>query len=112
MDGWLAEQAPVSESTRRLIRDVLEQEVGTYGLERVEVRPDVDHDGDPVLRIEVVYQNPVEPDVLAGLVTPVRSALWDAGERRFPFLHNILPGDEEEFDEEEFDEEGDLGEER
>lgn len=50
-----------------------------------------DHDGDPILLIDVNYggtAEAVDPKAIARLVTRLRSGLWAKGERRFPYIRH------------------------
>lgn len=55
----------------------------------VEVVPGLDHDGDPVLFVEIQFRH-VEPGIdlnaLSQSTLAVRRALWAIGERRYPHL--------------------------
>ncbi len=77
-----------------LVTDVIEQEMGPFGLVDVVVSPATDEDGDAVLAIDVRYEAkgaPIDPKVVAGLLHKLRDRLWAVGERRFPFIrHHFL----------------------
>ncbi len=73
------------------VESVVRQEMGAFGLESVRVRSGEDHDGDPALIVDVEYSprgRPIEPKIVAGLVTKLRDRLWGLGETRFPYLYH------------------------
>lgn len=60
-----------------------------YGCRSVSVRAGEDHDGDPVIFVDVDYdlsQTPLELGVTGPLGTALRDKLWGAGEFRFPHI--------------------------
>ena len=76
------------------IREIVEREMGPFGLCSVKVRAAEDHDGDPILLIDADYglgDKPIEPTVVAGLVTKLRDRLWKLGETRFPHIRHHFP---------------------
>ncbi|MEX2647575.1 MAG: hypothetical protein WD673_01020 [Alphaproteobacteria bacterium] len=84
----------VSEDVRGAIRAILEGDMEPFGLCDVRVTPGEDHDGDPVLLIDADYRasgRPIDPKVLAGLVTKLRDRLWNMGETRFPHIRHHIP---------------------
>jgi hypothetical protein len=92
---------PVKRKVEQTIKNLLRKEVGRFGITTISVTPGEDHDGDPVIFVDVDY-GPVGDDidtkVLAGLVYKVREQLWKLGEERFPHIrHNI--GDERRLEE-------------
>jgi hypothetical protein len=71
--------------------EIVEREMGPFGLRAVTVRAAEDHDGDPILLVETVYRSggkPIEPKVVAGLPTKLRQRLWEMGETRFPHVRH------------------------
>ena len=65
-----------------------------FGFKSAHVEAGEDHDGDPVLFIDVRYRrigDPINPRVVAGLLTKLRDKLWEAGETRFPHLRHHFP---------------------
>lgn len=73
------------------IKAILDGEMRPFGLRKVTVTLGEDHDGDPVLFIDVDYAargRPIEPKVLAGLTTKIRDRLWKMGETRFPHIRH------------------------
>ena len=80
---------PVSAEVEQTIRNTLEPILSSQGLEGVQVIPGLDHDGDPVLFVEIKFQL-VEPGIdlnaLSQSTLALRHALWSIGERRYPHL--------------------------
>ncbi len=69
-------------------------EMEPFNLRSVRVTAAEDHDGDPILFIDADYESggrPIEPEVVAGLVTKLRNRLWDLGETRFPHIRHHFP---------------------
>lgn len=80
---------PVTPGVEAAIRDAVEPILRNQGLKGIKVIPGLDHDGDPVLYVEMKFQlvEPgVDPKVLIHCGPAVRRALWAVGERRFPHL--------------------------
>jgi len=88
---------PVSAEVEQTIRDTLEPILSSQGMESLEVIPGLDHDGDPVLFVEIKFRH-VEPGVdlnaLSQSTLAVRSALWANGESRYPHLRCDLHDDQ------------------
>lgn len=90
----MAEQSAVNAETVAAIEGVLRAEMAPFGLRNIEVIAGEDHDGDPVLFVEVTYDaegRPIEPKVVAGLTTKLRDRLWELGETRFPHVRHAFP---------------------
>jgi hypothetical protein len=80
---------PVSAEVEQTIRDVLEELLSSQGLEGALVYPGLDHDGDPVLFVQLKFrlvEPGIDPELLSQSTLSVRRALWAIGERRFPHL--------------------------
>lgn len=86
--------SPINEDVAAAIEEIVRREMGPFGLREVTIKPGEDHDGDPVLWVETSYTldgQPIEPDVVAGLVSKLRERLWALGETRFPHVrHRFL----------------------
>jgi hypothetical protein len=79
---------------KKAIEAVAHSEMDRFGLKDIQIREAEDHDGDPVLFVDVECENPnVEVDVkiLAGLVGKLRNRLWKMGETRFPHVIHHFP---------------------
>jgi hypothetical protein len=80
---------PVSAEVEQAIRAAVEPLLFSQRLDRIQVIPGFDHDGDPVLYVELHFklvEPGVDPKVLIQSGPAVRQALWALGERRFPHL--------------------------
>jgi hypothetical protein len=76
-----------------LIEQTIREVMSAYVVDSIAVRAGEDHDGDPVIFIEVHYglnDTPIDSVVLAGLLTSLRDKLWAAGERRFPHIRHLF----------------------
>ena len=84
----------ISKSVAASVREIVGREMKPFGLVSVDVTAAEDHDGDPILWIDANYGpggDPIEREVVAGLVTKLRDRLWDLGETRFPHVrHHFL----------------------
>lgn len=92
-----ASETPVSGELVRKIENVLCARLAAYGLSSVNVYPDVDHDGDPIIMVEACY-TPSGDDIdsretyAAG--KEVRSVAREMGERRFPHVRHLFDDNE------------------
>lgn len=80
---------PVPPAVEQAIREAVQPLLQSQGLEAIQVIPGLDHDGDPVLYVELKFhlvQPGVDPNVLIQAGPAVRRALWAIGEHRFPHL--------------------------
>jgi len=85
------ETSVVDERVIEAVRRVLEDRMGRFGFEDVRVSSGEDHDGDPVLFIEVDYRlsdEPIDSKATFGLVRALREALGAVGETRFPHVRH------------------------
>ncbi len=79
------------------VRDLLQREMRPFGLTDIQVAVAPDHAGDPSLQIDADYDGegrPVDPKIVAGLVTKLRDRLWAKGEKRFPYIRHHFPEDQ------------------
>jgi hypothetical protein len=80
---------PVSPAVEQAIHNAVEPLLRDQGLESLQVMPGLDHDGDPVLYVDLQFalvEPGVDPNVLSQSTPAVRRALWAIGERRYPHL--------------------------
>jgi hypothetical protein len=84
---------PVSPEIVALIDRTIREAMAPYRPRSVHVRAGEDHDGDPVIFVEVDYdltETPVDLAAASRIRTPLLEKMWDAGERRFPhFRHRF-----------------------
>ena len=82
---------PVSPDIVALIETSIREAMTPYGYRAVHVRPGEDHDGYPVIFVEVDYdltETPIDFGVASRILTPLRDKMWEAGERRFPHIRH------------------------
>jgi hypothetical protein len=76
-----------------LVERTIRETMSAYIVESIDVQAGEDHDGDPVIFIEVRYclnDEPIDSAVIAGLLSLMRDKLWAAGERRFPHTRHLF----------------------
>jgi hypothetical protein len=81
------EMAHDVKTIRDLLWPVVERELGGPKIVALNIRPELDRDGDPVLFITVVFDDrmkDIHPKALTGMVRKVRPTLLKAGEKSFP----------------------------
>lgn len=86
--------AIVDDEIVELVRETVRESMQAFGLRDVSVRVGEDHDGEPVLFIEALYDltdMPIDTAVTAALTTKLRDKLWEAGETRFPHIRHKFP---------------------
>ncbi len=79
------------------VEEILRQDMGPYGLDAVRISAGEDHDGDPMLIVEADYRpggRPIDPRIVAALVTKLRNRLWLIGEKRFAYVRHHFPADQ------------------
>ncbi len=77
---------------RQTVEDIVRRCLSSDRISRVEVQDDWDHDGDPVLRITVVFKSaPSVRDArkMIGLIGDLRSQLKQLDEESFPLVNFI-----------------------
>ena len=81
-------------SVRDAIGDVVRQEMARSGLRDCAATLGTDHDGDPVIFVDVDYTlngDSIDIRAAAGLAIKLRDRLWAIGETRFPHVrHHFL----------------------
>lgn len=85
------ETSVVDERVIEAVRRVLEDRMGRFGFEDARAHYGEDHDGDPVLYIDVDYRlsdEPIDTKATIGLVQALRDALGAVGETRFPHVRH------------------------
>jgi hypothetical protein len=93
-------------NTRQLeeiVRGPLSAQLTTVEIVALDVEEDVDHDGDPILRIKVMFKDDgaaLDAREVKGLIRHLRTALAEVDEARFPVLsfriENELDGETSE----------------
>ena len=91
----MRKEPPLDEKVVKVIDDFLRERMGRWGYTGVRARPDVDYDGDPVLRIDADYEyreTPMDVYALVGLISDLSDALEKVDEYRFPMIrHHFDP---------------------
>jgi hypothetical protein len=84
----------VSRQTGEAVERVLRDHLGPFGFDGAKVSAGVDHDGLPVLFVDIQYRwgaKQLPRDVSFGLIGSLRKALLGVGELRFPHVRHKLP---------------------
>jgi phenylalanyl-tRNA synthetase alpha chain len=84
------------------IEAALKKTLGVYKFERVEIREDVDHDGEAAVFVTAVLQPatpPIPGNVSASANVAIAQAMKNAGDERFSYLYIRRPDDERSVDE-------------
>ncbi len=80
------------EEVTGIIEEFAKRELDRVQTVAVDVKEANDHDGDPILRVTVVYEGDykrLDPSKLLGFVRHLRPALSERGEERFPVMSYI-----------------------
>jgi hypothetical protein len=80
----------------KIVADTLKRDFDSVRIVDVNVRSDVDRDGDRILRIEVIFeghQKDVNVRKLSAAVRHIRPKLFKIGEQAFPLISFISKGD-------------------
>lgn len=75
------------EEIETIVRDALQAQLPKTTVERVVVVPDVDNDGDKVLRVVIVFAGEtreIDPDGMLKFIRSLRSRLVDADYDEYP----------------------------
>ena len=83
----------ITTETITLIEQTIRDAMSAYIVESVDVRAGEDHDGDPVIFIEVHYglnDTPIDSVVTSGAMLAVGDRLWANGEFRFPHIRHLF----------------------
>lgn len=84
------------EQLSETIRNVIGDELAPARIVHVRVTEDVDHEGDDILRVDVVVDvegSRLDPAKVIGLVRHLRGPLAEIHEKRFPLLNFMKHGD-------------------
>lgn len=90
------EQREVTDALQSAITAALHDHLAPYGLRSVEIRPETDHDGDPILLIEAHYgesDQPLDSRETYAAGKAVRRLVHDHGETRFPHIRHLFSED-------------------
>ena len=81
----------IDEAVVARIKELIHARMDRWGCEDVRVRPDLDHDGDPIIQVDVDYrlmEEPIDTGLTLGLHVDVWFAIEKLGERRFPHVRH------------------------
>ena len=84
-------QLPVEPEIVAVIERTVRESMSPYALREIDVRSGEDHDGDPVIFVEVRHdlsETPIDPAVNARLSFDLWQLLLKAGETRFPHVRH------------------------
>lgn len=84
----------LTDKSIRVIRDVVEHQLAPARIVSVSVSEDDDFDGDPILRIDVVFEiegDQLDPQKVMGLARHLREPLERLEEDRFPVFSFFKP---------------------
>jgi len=80
----------------RVVEDVVKQRFDNVDIVRVDIEEALDHDGEEVLLVRVVFDadlSAMKADRMSGLVRHLRSSLAKIGEARFPLTSYLSKSD-------------------
>jgi hypothetical protein len=83
--------ADIKPEITALIERTVQESMHAFGLKSVEARAKEDHAGDPAIFVEARYDLspiPVDTMVIVDLTGILRGRLWEAGEKRFPYIRH------------------------
>ncbi len=76
-------------SARDVVLPTVVKQLAPAEIVDLSVKEELDHDGDPVLRLLITFRSPgdrLDPGSVAGLIRHLRRALEEHGEERFPHI--------------------------
>ncbi len=88
IDGMMTQETDPALITA--IHDVVVRELEPARIARVDVARDLDHDGDPILRIKIVFEadnDRLNPTAVRGLIRHLREALTPLDVNEFPMFN-------------------------
>jgi len=84
------------DQVKKIVRKTFEQDFANVEIDRIITEEDVTFDGDPMIRIDVVYAGSVkdmDASKIPGFFSHVMDALEGAGQKAFPLFSFITKGD-------------------
>jgi len=76
----------------KALSDLLRERLQVAGAESVAVQPDADHEGTPILAVEVKHHlvdRPIELNEVIAADRAARDLAWQMGERRFLHVEHV-----------------------
>ena len=92
------EEHPASPRVAEAIEQALRERLEPFGFERADIRPERDHDGDPILLVEGHYRlsdRPIDSRETYLAAQEARRAARELGERRFLHIRHLFHEDQE-----------------
>ena len=77
-----------------IVREVVTKQLSPARIVSISIKEDLDHDGDQILRVEVVFEvegDRLNPEKVTGLVRHLREPLQKIHENRFPVFTFLKP---------------------
>lgn len=87
-----ASEASIAAGLRQSLADLFRQRLEGFGVSDVVIYPGADHDGDPVIQIEVKHRlidRPIEFQPVFDADQAARDFAWEQGERRFVHIRHL-----------------------
>lgn len=88
----VASEAAVAASLRRSLADLLRQRLEGFRVADIVIYPGADHDGDPVIQVEIKHgliDRPIEFQPVFEADRAARDLAWERGERRFVHIRHL-----------------------
>lgn len=82
----------IPEALRRSIADLLRRQLEPTGACDIAINPNADHDGNPVVLVQVKHRlvdRPIEVNELIEAERAARDLAWQQGERRFVLIDHV-----------------------
>lgn len=89
--------APATPEVTGAVEQALRERLAPFGFEYAEIRPERDHDGDPILLVESHYrlsERPVDSRETYAAAHEARQAARERGERRFLHIRHLFHEDQ------------------
>ena len=89
-EDWLG----INEDDHKAVRKVVQKQLAPAKIVGLTEEEANDHEGDPILRIEVVFDAPgdlLDPNKVLGLGRHLRKRLHELGTDRFPIVSYMTP---------------------
>ncbi len=93
----MAVKNAVPNNVKAAIVRIITRAMKPYGLREIKVSAGEDHDGDPVLMVDVYYvesERPIDTKVVGELLSKVQDARFKLGEERFAHLRHHFAEDQ------------------
>lgn len=81
------------EEAQEIVSAVVHDRFPSATIERITVEPDVDQDGDPILKITVIFEGKLDAHRMVGLVRHVQPKLMEHHFNQFPIFRFVSKKD-------------------